>query len=840
MNESFYTKFKPTANNAKEIDVSLAEVFNFPETIYVGELIPLSGLSVPALLPIKEVNGICFLSTPENVSVVHNCMQTIALRMLLSLPPGLCKMTLYDATGLGANLIGLSNLSPKIKGENILTEPDELKRALITIKNDIPNVIQKVLGHRYLGKTLIDYNAEAGELARPYHLLIIADFPHSLSKDICELVERIVQIGKQAGVFVILNVDGNYLPSKTTDYDVYPLLEKMTTIYQSSTTKDWYVHNMPHEEWFNKNFYFHLTEKFPETTLDDILDNINRNLTQYKKTEVSILDKLTPANMWKLDASSGVEIPIGKINSVDVQNFVLSISDGMSSAPHHCLIGGATGSGKTVLLHNIICNGAWLYSPETLQFILLDYKEGTEFKIYENLPHVKVLSMRSEREYGISVLHYLNHEIEHRGDLFREQNVSNIVKYNEKAKQRIPRILVVIDEFQKLLEGSTSSQVATILDDIGRRGRSFGINLILSTQSLSGVNITQTLSHLGLRITFKLNSARDCDALLGLGNHIPFTTITKVGEAVYNARSGLSEGNQRFQGAYISDSKLIYLIHTIKDEVLKQYGTDRPTKRFIYDGEVAASISDNPALSAGPLPVNDRYCDVYIGEPVALMETHTSFRLRRQNGSNVLIVGGDTSASISILFHSVQQVMSQSDDKSHCYLCDKIDVDSEWYGKLQQLTSMPQISYCEDDNSVEEVIHQLKERLDLRKKGEEERNRILLVINDAYNVRSMRKTGYKAPLATEELQALLSDGPTFGIHVILSFKTYSNFSAFLDPLRSLQEFDIRIELLGGEGYKIFGVNNIEVSKTGLSRHNIACIQSSLVKQQIQKFKVYTL
>ena len=140
---SFYTSHQPLPSNTKDFDLSLEEDTKFPESIYIGELRTVTGSMIPALLPLKEINGFCFLSNQENVQQVHNCMQTIALRMLLSLPPGLCKFTLYDGTNLGANLIALSSLSPKIKGENILTDPDELRRALATIKTDIPNISEK-------------------------------------------------------------------------------------------------------------------------------------------------------------------------------------------------------------------------------------------------------------------------------------------------------------------------------------------------------------------------------------------------------------------------------------------------------------------------------------------------------------------------------------------------------------------------------------------------------------------------------------------------------------------------------------------------------------------------
>lgn len=839
----YYENFKQTVCNAKEIDISLADSSLFPETLYLGDLKSPQGMMAPALLPMKEVKGLCFLSKSNNVQQVRNCIQNTVLRLLLSLPPGLCKLTLYDGLHLGANLIYLSNLSTKIIGEKILTSPDELKRALVSLNNDISHIVQKVLGVKFAGKSLIDYNENVGELAHPYHFLIISDYPNSLDKEICDLIERIIKIGRQAGIFVIMNIDTDYEPSSSFGYNPTIIVKEMTAVYQSPDSNRWYIKNFPYEEWFNDKFFFKLTNySLSSHSLENVVNHINQQLvTSPRNSSIDISNELTNDNMWTLDSSKGVKIPIGKVNSTNIQYFILSLNEGDSDAPHHCLIGGATGSGKTVLLHNIICNGAWLYRPDNLQFILLDYKEGTEFKIYENLPHVKVLSMRSEVEYGLSVFRYLYQEIERRGDLFKQLDVSNIQKYNSKAAKKLPRILVIIDEFQKLLDGnaSSSSFVSSALDDIGRRGRSFGINLILSTQSLSGVNINQALSHLGLRICLKLNSAKDCDQLLGPGNHVPFTTITKIGEGIYNSRSGLVEGNQLFQGSYINDDHLIDMIANIKDSVVNYYKTAEPFKRYIYDGEIASSISDNPVLKKGCLPVNERFCDIYVGEPCALQESQTRFRLSRQNGANVIIIGNDLAAATSLCYHSVSQIMAQSDMTCECYVCDKTNIDSDYYGCLKELTNHPNTFFCEDDVAVEQVITQISESLDRRKKGEEERTRTLLVISDLYNVRSMRKSGYTVAKATQQLQTILRDGPSFGIHTLIYCKSYVNFSNVLDPLQSMQDFDIRIELFGGEGYKLFGAANIEAQKFSPKKKNIAVIQSS-EDSDLQKFKVYLL
>ena len=838
--EEYYKKNKPTIANSKEFDLTLDEKSNFPsEGIYIGEFESVTGHKVPALIPLEQTNGLCFLTHSKNRELIHKTMQSIALRLILSLPSGLCKFTLYDGTGLGTNLISLSNISPKIKGENILTDTGELKRALNATKTDIPTIIQKVLGHKHLGKSLIDYNKEAGELTKPYHFLFITDFPQTLSKEHGESIEKIIKSGKQAGVFVIMSFDTSYQVKNSFDYNPMPVLDNITTIYE--TGNRYYIKNLPNEKFYN-TFRLSLDSSFPDSdTVEIIQDTINNSLKEVKKVEVDITAKLTEHNLWKSNGSLGVETPIGKINTTDIQHFTLSIEDGTSDTPHHCLIGGATGSGKTVLLHNIICNTAWLYSPDDVQFILLDYKEGTEFKLYENLPHAKVLSIRSEREYGVSVFNFLNAEIERRGDLFKEINVVNIAKFNEKSKEKLSRILVVIDEFQKLLDGDarTTTFIANALDDIGRRGRSFGINLILSTQSLGGIDIRNALSHLGLRISLKLNTTKDCDQLLGTMNHAPFATLTKKGEAIYNSRSGLTEGNVRFQTAYLSDSKLSYFINNIKEKVVTKYKTDAPFKRFVYDGSVNADIQNNPELKKKFLK-NDKKCIVYVGEPVALLENHNHYILRRQNESNVLIVGQDTASAVAILYHSLNQIIPQSEDNSRFYVCDKINVDNDFYGKLNPLAAKyPNLKIVENDTGIENVLTEVFNELEKRKAENKASDRIVLVLSDIYNARILRKNGYNVPPITQTLITILKDGPSFGIHTIVHANSFANFSNILDPLSMLNEFEIKIELRGGEGYKIFSGTNLDAQKSSPTNDFIANLKTPQQNDN-QKFKVYSL
>jgi len=824
----------------KEIDIQSLSPQVFPrQGVYFGQYKSILGdTSVPALLPIGETNGICFLQTQGNRDIVYKTMQSIILRLLLQINQGLLKLTLYDSTGSGRNLIGLSQIDRNIKGENILTDQSELKRALEASVADMQTTIQKVLGHKFVDKTLIDYNEGAGKQAKPYHIICLTDFPNGLSKEHLDLIDKIVQSGKQAGVFIILGLDTDFTPKNSYDgINVFPLLHKMGVVYEADNR--WYIKNILGDDFINKNFNLYLDNYFPDSELlEKIQGHIAAGLKKASKVEVDI--NLKEDKLWQGDSSNGIESPIGQLNVTDLQYFTLSVEDGTSDTPHHCLIGGATGSGKTVLLHNIICNTAWNYSPDEVQFILLDYKEGTEFKVYENLPHAKVLSIHSEREYGVSVFQYINAEIERRGKLFKDKNAQNIAKYKEKTGEKMPRLLVIIDEFQKLLDGDmrTSSFVSAQLDDIGRRGRSFGIHLILSSQSLSGVDINQALSHLGLRIALKLNTEKDCDYFLGQGNHAPFKTLQKKGEAIYNAKSGLTEGNIRFQVAYLGDEEINKKISSLREKAVEVYKSDKPFTRFLYDGEVSASIENNKNIPKEYTP-DHRRCKVYIGEPVALEEEHSSYSLLRQNESNVLMVGQDILAAMSIFNHSIRQIIPQSSADCQVYICNKVNMDNEYYDKLDSLSEkFPNVKILENDSEIQKVIETVFEEVEKRK-AESNKSRIILAFADIYNARNLRKSGYTDSPLAQKLVDILKDGPGFGVHCIVHASSYENLKNILDVHSMLNEFNVKIELRGGEGYKIFQSNDVGVEKATPNNFNIANLLTSQ-GNEVRKIKVYGL
>ena len=129
---------------------------------------------------------------------------------------------------------------------------------------------------------------------------------------------------------------------------------------------------------------------------------------------------------WSKQSGTGIDVPLGRAGATKRQN--LQLGKGTSQ---HVLIAGKTGSGKSTMMHALITNLALTYSPNEVQFYLIDFKKGVEFKAYAalGLPHARVIAIESEREFGMSVLERLDQELKRRGDLFRKAGVQDLKAY---------------------------------------------------------------------------------------------------------------------------------------------------------------------------------------------------------------------------------------------------------------------------------------------------------------------------------------------------------------------------------------------------------------------------
>ena len=214
---------------------------------------------------------------------------------------------------------------------------------------------------------------------------------------------------------------------------------------------------------------------------------------------------------------------------------------------HHGLIAGATGSGKSTLLHTIIMSSMMNYSPDQLQLYLMDFKSGTEFKIYESerLPHIRLLALDAMQEFGESILENLVVEMEHRAELFKEEagGVTSVKDYVRITGNSMPRLLVIIDEFQILFNDAANRKVAEHCSELAKRivteGRAFGIHLLMATQSMRGLSnmtlISGIVEQMLIRVGLKCGES-DIRYLFGSEDYGKIQTMMKgpLGTAVMN------------------------------------------------------------------------------------------------------------------------------------------------------------------------------------------------------------------------------------------------------------------------------------------------------------------
>jgi energy-coupling factor transporter ATP-binding protein EcfA2 len=327
----------------------------------------------------------------------------------------------------------------------------------------------------------------------------------------------------------------------------------------------------------------------------------------------------------------------------------------------HALIAGKTGSGKSTLMHALITSLALNYSPSEIQFYLIDFKKGVEFKLYDHyrLPHARVIAIESEREFGLSVLEQLDRELKRRGDLFREFAVQDVAGFRQSGNgEPMPRILLIIDEFQEIFveDDKIAQDAALILDRLVRQGRAFGMHVLLGSQTLGGSYSLPraTMGQMAVRIALQCNEA-DSSLILSEDNTAA-RLLTRPGEAIYNDANGMIEGNNPFQVVFLTDEQREQYLGALRK--LADQRTDIPhLERIVFDGNQAADPALNPLLTelltSGTVHGHEPVAPLaWMGDAIAIKDP-TAAIFRRQGGANMLVVGQREDLGAAILAMSM-------------------------------------------------------------------------------------------------------------------------------------------------------------------------------------------
>ena len=787
----------------------------------LSESSPWEPLILPALLPVIGSRGLVLEAAGRDKVEGVLAIQSLLLRLLATLPPAKLRFTFLDPIGLGQNaapFMHLADYDDALVTARAWTEPQHIEQRLADLTEHMENVIQKYLRNQY--PSIEDYNVQAGEVAEPYRVLVVFDFPANFSEAAARRLVSIAQNGPRCGVYTVVLVDTERVqatsqPSYGGTANRSPAQLTQADLEQAATVIAW---NGERWVWQDPDFQDCLLEldKPPETALfNRILASMGEAARDAGRVEVPFERiALSPDEWWSGDSRRGLRVPLGLSGARKVQ--LLDLGSGTAQ---HALVAGKTGSGKSTLLHALITSLALSYSPDEVQLYLIDFKKGIEFKPYaaSALPHARVIAIESEREFGLSVLQGLDAELKRRGDLFRKAGVDSLADYRAKNGLVTPRILLLVDEFQEFftIDDSIASQASQILDRLVRQGRAFGIHVLLGSQTLAGAYslARSTIDQMAVRIALQCSEA---DSRLILADDNPVARLlSRPGEAIYNAANGLVEGNNRFQVAWLSDEQHdAYLAQISNLAEVHGYRPSQP--QIIFEGNAPAEVEKNQELghllAASVWPTPTSRVSVWLGDPVAIKEPTTGY-FRRQSASNLLIVGQQDEAATGMLSTALLSLMMQHPPQgvgsARFYVLDFTPIDAPYAGLLARMArAAPHTVQHGSRRQLPAMIGELADEVARRLANDEaelpsEPSLYLLIwgLQRARDLRPDEDMGFSSfnlpgensapPSPAQQFPVILRDGPEVGVHTLLWCDTYANLMRTVDR-RLLREFDQRI------------------------------------------------
>ena len=785
-------------------------------------------LAVPAVMPFPPAGSFVLLAPREADKAALGLLQQLLLRWLTSAPGGKVRVTFLDPLGLGQNFASFMHLADYdelMVTSRIWTEPGQIEHRLADLTAHMEHVIQKYLRNQY--DSIEEYNAQAGEVAEPYRLLVISHFPTNFTVDAARRLASIVQAGPRCGVYTLMFVDSGA-----------PLLNElpMTDLRRDATVLAWKQNRFVWDDPEFRKLTFLPTPPPDERQILDILHKVGKAALANKQVQVPF-SFVAPAadSFWQSNSAASLDVPIGRAGATRRQ--YLRLGQGTSQ---HSLIAGKTGSGKSTLLHALVTNLALHYSPDQAEVYLIDFKKGVEFKTYatHQLPHARVIAIESEREFGLSVLERLLAEMDRRADLYRKAGVQDLKSFRQaNPSVWLPRILLIVDEFQEFFieEDLLADRASSHLDRLVRQGRAFGLHLVLGSQTLGGAYslARSTIDQMAVRIVLQC-SETDGHMILSEENHAA-RLLTRPGEAIYNDANGMVDGNNPFQVVWLDDAERDRCLELVSSKA-RELGGEPRLPPLVFEGSAVAEITANRGLRSllqSPYPaITPRGLAIWLGEAIAIKDPTVAY-FRPQSGNNLLLLGQNEEAARGLLAAALTSLSSQippgaSAEPPSFFVLESTQTTTDESATIR----LPQVAEALGTSvilisraNLAEQMNALRKEVERRQETQAQHGALFLLIHGLQRFRELRSTeddfSYSRGDAerlnpNQDLSAILRDGPPVNVHAIIWCDTLANLSRQLDR-PSIKEFEMRVLFQMSSSDSSVIMDSPKASRLGLYR-----------------------
>ncbi len=578
------------------------------------------------LLEIKGKNGanidVCLPKVypfpPKSLYIEHEkdgqFLREMLMRLLSSAPLVQLEVILVDALSLG----GIFNLARRLLDKNndfiyqqrILTESKEIEEALKHLYEYLKvNLQTKLAGY----KDFAHYN-EIKEDQLPLKALFLSGVD-ALNKDALYYLEKIMRFGSKNGVLSFVNLESEKNNQSAEDLKKHAEFFKDTTSFERLKYLNVEVIN---------------DQGIKSQHMKDFADKIKAYYEKKKVVKRELKDLQRDKEFWTKSSQYEVSVPVGW----DINHKEVCFEIG--NAQNHTLICDHSGSGKSNFLHVLIQNLAFYYAPNEVQLFLLDYKEGVEFNAYTNptiLEHARLVSVASSVGFGVGFLSWLDKEMKKRAELFKQSDVKDLSDYRKHGE--MPRLIVVIDEFQVLFSDSATKdkeRVEAYLTTILKKGRSYGVHLILATQTMRGPGINNSLmSQIANRIALPMD-AEDSDSILS--DDVACELVRP--EGIFNNNGGHKKYHTKMSIPKAPDDFKPFIKKIHRDFNQRNLA---PIEHKIYNGET-------PLEMPNTLKANE--IRLHLGKEVDYEQKDLIVEFE-SNESHLLVVSQDLNARIALM-----------------------------------------------------------------------------------------------------------------------------------------------------------------------------------------------
>ncbi len=486
------------------------------------------------------------------------------------------------------------------------------------------NLQEKLAGYR----DFAHYNEEK-EDRLPLKALFLSGVD-ALSKDALYYLEKIMRFGSKNGVLSFVNLESEKNNQSAEDLKRYAEFFKDRTSFERLKYLSVEVIN---------------DHGIKSQHMQDFADKIKAYYEKKKAVKRELKDLQKDEKFWTESSQFKVSVPVGW----DINHKEVCFEIG--NEQNHTLICGRNGSGKSNFLHVLIQNLAFYYAPDEVQLFLLDYKEGVEFNAYTDpiLEHARLVSVASSVPYGITFLKWLCDEMEIRSELFKQFKVKDLSDYRKHEK--MPRLIVVIDEFQVLFSDNKSTKaVEGHLSTLLKKGRSYGVHLVLATQTMRNIGISDSIKG---QIANRIALAMDAEDSSSILSDDVACELTPRIEGIFNNNGGHQKYHTKMSIPKAPDDFKPFIKRIHRDFNQRNLA---PIEHKIYNGET-------PLEMPNTLKANEMR--LHLGKKVDYEQKDLIVEFE-SNESHLLVVSQDLNARIALMKLLFQNIKSANKELVFC------------------------------------------------------------------------------------------------------------------------------------------------------------------------------